>query len=129
MSEREYFQVGVYPVKFVPRPDGTLAVLQLNLTTGEFELNVDRYHQINSARDGVEILTEDKFIDRVEATRARRLSGEGPVFALYELMNGIEDVARDEKRPLTAEEVALLKTLRRQSYALFQAEHPDPTEV
>jgi hypothetical protein len=70
-------------------------------------------------------LSEAEFIEQVEAERARNLSGEGPVFALYAVMNGIEDVPKDEHRELTDSERALLRQLRLKSYALFQAEHPD----
>lgn len=125
MNAPEYYFVGVVPVKFEPAADGGLRVLQMNWDTGVFELNLEMHMRILFARDGVDTLTEDEFIQRVEATRARRLSGEGPVFALYQLENGIEDVAQEEGRELRPDEEVLLAQLRRESYALFQAEHPD----
>jgi hypothetical protein len=126
MIETKYYIVGVVPVKLVPTAPGGLAVLEMNWDTGVFEQNMQLYLEIRHARDGVEVVSHDQFIQHVEAIRARRLFGEGPVFALYKLMNGIEDVAKEEGRELRPDEEALIAELRRESYALFQAEHPDP---
>lgn len=126
MTGREYYVVGLLPVKLVPTPDGGRAVLKMSWETGAFELDHRMWERIHLARDGVESLSEDEFVQRVEALRARRLSGDGPIFALYGLQNGIEDVAREEGRALRPDEEALLVELRRESHALFQAEHPDP---
>jgi hypothetical protein len=125
-SETKYYIVGVVPVKLVPTADGGLAVLQLSWDTGELEHNMELYQHVRYARNDVKAVTADDFIQHVEAIRARRLSGEGTVFALYKLMNGIEDVAKEEGRELRPDEEELLAELRRQSHALFQAEHPDP---
>ena len=38
----------------------------------------------------------------------------------------MEDVAKEQGRPLTSEEKATIAELRRRTYALFQAAHPDP---
>lgn len=120
MTKYRYFQVGAFPVKLALGPDGSSVALQLNLETGELAPSQATLDQIHAART----LTEEAFIDSVEAVRARRWTGSGPLTALYELMNGIEDVAQDQGRQLTSDEVALLTQLRRQSYALFEAEHP-----
>jgi|GEM_PF-5338389 len=109
------------PAKLVPGTDGSMVALQLSLATGEFEPSQASLEQIHAAH----ALTEEAFIDSVEVIRARRWTGAGPLTALYELMNGIEDVAKDQGRQLTSDEAALLKQLRRQSYALFEAEHPN----
>ena len=126
MIDPEYHLVGDLPVKFLPTPEGGRAVLRMSWTTGAFELDPAMWDRINYTHGGVRQVSRDRFIEHVEAIRARRLSGEGPVFALYKVANGIEDVAREEGRPLRAEEEALVAALRRQSYELFQAEHPDP---
>jgi hypothetical protein len=127
MTEPKYYIVGVVPVKLVPRSDGGLAVLKMNKDTGAFELDQSLYLRIHYARDGVEAVSPEEFVQYVEGKRARQLSGEGAVFTLYQVMNGIEDVAREEDRELTPDEEALIAELRRKSHALFQAAHPDPT--
>ena len=53
---------------------------------------------------------------------------EGPLFALYKVMNGIEDVAHDEGRDLTPDEEALIAELRRTSHASFKRSIPTPLE-
>lgn len=120
MTKDRYFQVGTFPVKLALRPDGSSLALQLNLATCRFEPSEVSVEQIRAAS----ALTEEAFIDSVETIRARRWTGAGPLSALYELMNGIEDVAKDQGRQLTSDEAALLTQLRHQSYALFEAEHP-----
>lgn len=126
MIEPEYFLVGDLPVKFLPTPEGGRAVLRMSWTTGAFELDLAMWDRINYTHGGVRQVPRDRFIEHVEAIRARTVSGEGPVFALYKLVNGIEDVAREEGRALRPDEEAVVAALRRQSYELFQAEHPDP---
>jgi hypothetical protein len=126
MTEFKYYIVGVVPVKFVLQPDGGFAVLKMNYDTGAFEFDASLLDRIQYARDGVETVSADEFVQYVEGIRARRLSGDGPVYALYQLVNGIEEVARDEGRELTPDEEALIAELRRKSHALFQAAHPDP---
>ena len=127
MREPEYYIDGLLPVKFVPTADGGVAILKMNWDTGAFEHAPELQRHIYHATGDVRAVSNDDFIQHVEAMRARRLSGEGPVYALYQLMNSIEDVAREEGRELTAEEERLLAELRRQSHALFAATHPDPT--
>ena len=126
LNELRYNIYGVFPVKFVPTQDGGLAVLKLDTQTGLFEHAPDYLHRILYARDDVERVDEHEFIQQTEALRARNLTGDGPVFALYQLMNSIEDVAEQEGRSTTDEERALIAELRRESHALFQALHPDP---
>ena len=124
MITPQYFIVGVFPVKFVRTPGGGLAALELDLATGMFVPNLDRYFQVIEARDGVKSLTADEFIQRVESIRSRVVTDDSPVAAVYKLIVGIEDVAMEESRPLRPDEEALIAELRRQSHALFEAEHP-----
>lgn len=126
MSEPEYYIVGLRPVKLVPSPDGSLAVLKLNPVTGTFEFGTEYFPRVRFGTDDIEQVSEDDFIQRVEALRARRLAGEGPLFALYQLINAIEDVAEEEGRELASDEQLKIAELRRQTHAMFQAEHPDP---
>ena len=127
MREPEYYIDGLLPVKFVPTADGGVAILKMNWDTGTFEHAPELQRHIYHATGDVRAVSEEQFLQHVEAMRARRLSGDGPLYALYQLMNGIEDVAREEGRELAADEERLLAELRRESAALFARDHPDPT--
>lgn len=48
-----------------------------------------------------------------------------PGRALYTTIRAIEAAAAVAQRPLSAAETAELETLKRQTYARFQAAHPD----
>ena len=64
--------------------------------------------------------------DLTAAERARVApyvtDAEGPVFALYETIDAVEQKARDEGRWLTPEEEALIHSLRVRTHELFEAE-------
>lgn len=119
----QYYTYERRPVIFTETSDGGLAIWALSGHTGEFELNRNYLEKIwfGTTAD-IETVTRDEFIQLVEEYRARRLKGEGPVFALYETINGLEDAARAERRDLTPEEQALVKTLRLRAHALFEEE-------
>ncbi|MEU8345925.1 hypothetical protein AB0C74_29855 [Spirillospora sp. NPDC048832] len=119
----QYYAYEGRPVVFVETPDGGLSILALSARTGEFERDRSYLDKIwfGTTAD-IETLTRDEFLQRVEEYRGRRLSGDGPAFALYETINGIEDAARAEPRRLTPEEKALIHTLRLRVHELFEAE-------
>ncbi|MFB4308710.1 hypothetical protein [Actinomadura sp. GTD37] len=119
----QYYAYEGRPVIFVETPDGGLAVWVLSGRTGEFVRDRSYLEKIwfGTTAD-IETLTRDEFIQWVEEFRGRRLRGEGPAYALYETINGIEDAARAEPRRLTPEEKALIHTLRLRVHDLFDAE-------
>jgi hypothetical protein len=121
-----FFRVGLRPVRFLPTPGGGLLVLAMNWATGAFEPAPEYVARVLFGTDDEEELTEQAFIDEVEAWRARNLTGEGPVFALYSMVNAMEDEAQSQGRELTEEERALVAELRRRTYSLFEQEHPPP---
>jgi hypothetical protein len=125
MDLPRYYIVGIRPIKFVPGPGGSLVVLKMNWDTGAFENGIEYYERALFGRDDAERVTEDEFIQHTEAWRARHLKPAGPVGALYTTLNALEDTAAGQGRELTAEERALLAELRRETYRLFEAEHPD----
>jgi hypothetical protein len=125
MQVPQYFIVGIRPIKFVRGPGDSLVVLKMSWDTGAFENGIEYYERALFGRDDAERVTEDEFIQRTEAWRARHLKPGGPVGALYTTMNALEDTAAGQGRELTAEERALLAELRRETYQMFEAEHPD----
>jgi hypothetical protein len=121
----DYYIVGLRPVKFLPTPDGGLAVVKMNWETGIFEYGMEYLARATSSDSDVDHVSEDEFIQHVESLRARRLRGDGPIFALYQTLNAVEDAAKAQGRRLDDEEAALVAELRRRTYAMFQAAHPD----
>jgi hypothetical protein len=126
MDLPRYYIVGLMPVKFVSTREGGMVVLKMNWKTGIFEYGIEYTGQALLGKDDVEQVSEDGFIQHVESLRARRTQEGGAIQALYDLMNGMEDNATKEERELRPDEQALLAELRRRTYSMFQAAHPDP---
>jgi hypothetical protein len=119
-----YFIVGMRPVKFIATPSGGMAVLKMNWDTGVFEYGMEYLSRAMSNDSDVDSMTEDAFIQEVEVMRGRLGNADGPIRALYDVINATEDVAKEERRDLTDEEVELIAALRRKTYELFEAAHP-----
>lgn len=118
-----YYSYYSRPVKFLATPDGGMVAWKLNWDTGGWEPAEDLVDEIIGAVGGeVSPLTKERFIDLTERTRARLLRGDGPVFALYETVEALTTDARESRRLLTDQEVALVSGIRRRTYAMFEAE-------
>lgn len=120
-----YFVVGLLPVKWLRTPDGGMAVLKMDWQTGAWIWGNGLIPQIMMGHGDVEEVSEEEFIQHVEGLRARRYYGEGTVYDLYAVMNAMEDVAKEQGRPLTPEEQAIITELRRKTHSLFEAMLPD----
>ncbi|MER7168403.1 hypothetical protein ABT336_20340 [Micromonospora sp. NPDC000207] len=66
--------------------------------------------------------TVDRFVQETEAFRGHYLSGEGPVFALYETVQSMLDTAEREGRRLTPTEETLIRGIRRKTFVMFEEE-------
>ncbi|MET8280231.1 hypothetical protein [Micromonospora sp. NPDC005174] len=64
--------------------------------------------------------SEADFVQEVEAFRAHYLEGDGPIFALYETVRSIEDLAAAEGRHLTPREQALIRGIRQRTFVMFE---------
>ncbi|MFI0350664.1 hypothetical protein [Actinomadura sp. 9N407] len=118
----EYYLYEETPVVFVEPPGGGLDCLVLSSSTGGFERDLEYVTKIRFGTTAdIRTLSRTEFVQRVEEFRGRWLRGDGPVFALYETIGGIEQNARDEARRLTDEEAALVHTLRLRTHELFEA--------
>ncbi len=115
-----YYVVFARPVKVVEIENGGMTVLKLNWETGIFEYGMELLDEILIGRDEVEQVTEDEFIQHVEEIRGHRLREKGTVYALYDIINGLEEVAKEEGRELTLKERAMIAALRRETYTLFE---------
>jgi hypothetical protein len=119
-----YFKYFAQPYRVDSTPDGGLMGTILNLRTGLFEEDNSHIREVIWATDSSDIstLSEKRFVQASEAARNDRLSGEGPIFALYETVNGIYALARKEDRRLEPQEVALIRSIYERTYKLWEEE-------
>jgi hypothetical protein len=86
-----------HPVKMVETPDGGMAAWRLDSKTGGWEsvnAHIDEMLFAVGGEDGE--LSRDEFVQLTEWFRGRYLKGEGPIFALYETVTAVTDVAFTE---------------------------------
>jgi hypothetical protein len=122
-----YFLYYNRPVKAEFEEDGSFKVTALHKQTGLWEgagREIWPDLSLNRHADVREIDSEAEFIQEVERWRARFAAGQGPAFALYALMNQIEESARKERRRLTEEEKNFLEELRVRSFREFERANP-----
>ncbi|MEU0530522.1 hypothetical protein [Amycolatopsis tolypomycina] len=108
-------------------PDGGLMGTILNLHTGFFEQDQDSSHILELIWSTTESnirgpYKEEKFIQETEFERSLYLTGDGPIFALYDTIKGIDDVVRKEGRRRTPQEVALIEALRKRTFKMWEDE-------
>jgi len=106
------------------KENGNVAGFMLNLWTGGFDENNRHIDDVLFAMGEAEIstLNEQRFVQETEIERQHYLRGEGPIFALYETIDGLYEQAGEENRRLTAEEVALVVSLRGRTFRLWEDE-------
>jgi hypothetical protein len=118
-----YFEYYNKTYRIDSTPEGGLTGHLLDLATGEFKENngliddvlFNRKPEINS-------VDEAQFVDQTEQERMHYLRGDGTIFALYETIAGLYDQAKREGRRITREELALVRSLRRRTYQLWEDE-------
>jgi hypothetical protein len=108
-------------------PDGGLKGTILNLRTGFFEEDQDSSHIRELIWSTTESnirgpFNEEKFIRETEVERNQYLTGDGPIFALYETIRGIDDVAVREGRRRTKQETALIHALQKRTFKMWEDE-------
>jgi hypothetical protein len=72
--------------------------------------------------DEIGELTREEFVQQTERERAHYLTGEGPIFALYETVRAITDALAQERRYPTPTEIALIEGIRRRTFVMFEEE-------
>lgn len=116
-----YYDYYETPVKFVPTPEGGLTAWRLDRETGGWQPANDIVDEIIFAIGGdIYVRSAERFVQRTEEERGRYLKGEGPIFALYETVKAIEDIAIAERRAYTPEEAALIRGIRRRTFVMFE---------
>lgn len=77
---------------------------------------------IGTDSDVTPLGSRERFVQELEAFRGRWLTGDGPVFALYQTIRGMEEQAARERRLFTAEERELVRRPRPRTHELFGRE-------
>jgi hypothetical protein len=120
-----YFRFDELPTKVIPGRDGSEPVVwRFDGQTGGWRRDEGQLINLsgNSRADAFQ-LDRDQFIQLTESFRERyRLRAEGPIAALYGTVAGIREQAEREGRPPTEDERALVRGLRRKTYAMFERE-------
>lgn len=118
-----YFRYYDAPIKIVVTPAGTMQAWRVSIKTGGWESVNELIDEILFAVGG-EIFVDsvEEFVQEVESYRAHYLSGDGPIFALYETVDAIIAAEEREQRYLTDEEVALVEGIRRKTFVMFEEE-------
>ncbi|WDZ86977.1 hypothetical protein [Micromonospora cathayae] len=116
-----YYRYYGTPVKLVETPEGGIRGWKVSMDHGGWEKANGIIDEILFARGG-EIYSHspEEFVQVVEGYRAHYLTGEGPIFALYETVNAIAAAEERERRYLTAKEIALLDGIRRKTFVMFE---------
>ncbi|WP_051772980.1 hypothetical protein [Saccharothrix sp. NRRL B-16314] len=100
---------------------------RLNTRTGEFDLDNRPIPEILLATSTSEVasLDYDDFVWTTEEIRGR-LRGDGAVFALYETIDAMyEQKEREGRKAFTPEERALIKSIRRRMFKMWNNPIPD----
>ena len=120
-----YFRHDQLPTKVIPGADGGEPVVwRFDGATGGWQVDDGALADLsgNSRADSFQ-LDRDRFIQLTESFRERyRLRVEGPIAALYETVASIREQVESEGRTITAAEQALIRGIRRKTYAMFERE-------
>ncbi|MFE9188782.1 hypothetical protein ACFYL6_04130 [Micromonospora sp. NPDC007208] len=108
-------------MKIVETPDGGARVWRLSIDSGGWHEKNELFVEITLDIGGdVFRRTAEDFVQEVERFRAHYLEGEGPIFALYETVQAVRDVAKAEDRHLTPKEQALIRGIRQRTFVMFE---------
>ncbi|WP_405092527.1 hypothetical protein OG767_06070 [Micromonospora sp. NBC_01392] len=117
----KFFNYYESPVKLVGTAEGAVAAWRLSRESGgwrEASKLIDKVLFLGG--DEINEISRDEFVQLTEQGRGRYLRGEGPVFALYETVRGLEDTIREERRYPTTREQALIRGIRRRTFVMFE---------
>lgn len=109
------------PVKIVETPDGGARVWRVSIDAGGWHEKNEIFTEITLGVGGdIFRRTPEEFVQEVERFRAHYLEGDGPIFALYETIQAVRDMAKAEDRHLTSKERALIHGIRQRTFVMFE---------
>jgi len=107
-------------------PDGGLVGTILDLDTGLFREDNGHIREVIWSTTESDIrgpFSEERFVQETERARNRYLVGDGPIFALYETVDGLYAQARKrEDRKLEPQEVALIQSIYKRTFKMWADE-------
>ena len=116
-----YGTSGRVPFKIVETPSGGMQAWRLDWETGAWKPANDCIDKVLFAVGGEDgPLTREEFVQETEMWRGHYGRGEGEIRALYETVKAIVDKAEEEDRDLTDEELALVTSIRRKTFVMFE---------
>jgi hypothetical protein len=118
-----YFEYYAHAFVVDSTPDGGLTGRILNWKTGRFD--EDNEHVIDVLFDhgpDIRSLDHERFVFRTEEERHHYLRGDGPIFALYQTIDAIWAGAEEENRRITKEERALIDSIYRRTFKMWEDE-------
>lgn len=124
MNYPAYFSYFNRPLKVEETSEGNHVGSILDRRTGEFvQANEDIVEKaiLNMSHPEIWDADLDEFITHTERLRAEYVSGDGPAFALYQVVKDMWDVASSEDRAITSEERELINAIYRRTFALWEA--------
>ncbi|MBM7492612.1 hypothetical protein JOD64_003834 [Micromonospora luteifusca] len=109
------------PVKIVETADGGARVWRVSVDSGGWHEKNDIFVEVTLGVGGdIFRRTAEDFVQEVEAFRAYHLKGDGPIFALYDAVRAIEELADAETRHETPSEQAIIRGIRRRTFVMFE---------
>lgn len=124
MTETKYYHYFGRQLRIEIGENGERVGSVLDWRTGQFMEAEDRIvgeAMINMTSADIWRMTFKEFVTETESTQATYVSGEGPVFPLYQIVKGIFDDVEREDRRLTHEEIELIDKIYSQTFALWEA--------
>jgi hypothetical protein len=107
-------------------PDGGLVGFLLDLRTGFFVQDSSHIREVIWSTTESNIggpFAEDRFVQETERERDFHLTGDGPIFALYETVAGLHEQARKrESRRLEPQESALVQSIYQRTFKMWEDE-------
>jgi hypothetical protein len=121
LSLPSYYLYYQSPVKIVETPDGGARVWRVSIDSGAWQEKNDLFSEIVFDVGG-EIFRRaaEDFVQEVEAFRAHYLEGDGPIFALYDAVRSIQNLADAEARHETPREQAIIRGIRQRTFVMFE---------
>ncbi|GAB3573991.1 hypothetical protein GCM10027445_34140 [Amycolatopsis endophytica] len=104
--------------------EGNLTGYLLDVRTGEFGENAAHLEKVLQAQlpSNFRSLTEPEFVAETERERSFYLRGEGPLFTLYDTIDGVRRQAKEDGRALTAHEESFIASVQRRTFAMWESE-------